>query len=497
MKNSKDKIVSFIKSNKKIVLIVLAILFVVCIISVIGGKKGNGETVVLKKGDFIKTVSVTGKVVASENVDLGFETSGTISNIYKVAGEKVNKGDVIASLNSSELYAKRQKSEANLLEEQAKLEKLSASGGAQISTDKRTLVESIVKAYTYADDAVHNKSDQYFDKTDTSAPEIKYSFDDYFDRKKIINEKRMEIEGVLNSWKDLVVSLNDNNYDSSYLSKSKIYLSKVKDYIDTLSPAVFSFEVSSDLTQTMIDKYKSDLATARSNINDSSKDLITVEGSLSGSVSDARIQEASVRAVKADIASIDAQISKTIIRAPFSGIVSLQDGKVGQSVSASQKIASIISEGFEVEAYIPEVSIPGIQKGNKVTLILDSYPGESFNALLNHIDPAETVRDGVSNYKVKASIDGNEKIRSGMTGTIVIEIGKREDILSIGLQAIDFESDTYGNPIAYIFVKNGKKVEKIKVVLGDRDGKGDVEIVSGVSEGSVVYTDATVGASKY
>ena len=93
-------------ARKPIFFIPTAIVIVlIVIIAARSGGKTEYSFVVAKRGDLVQEVSVTGRVKASEDVDLTFERTGTVAQIYKDVGDSVNAGDSIVSLRSSDILA--------------------------------------------------------------------------------------------------------------------------------------------------------------------------------------------------------------------------------------------------------------------------------------------------------------------------------------------------------------------------------------------------------
>jgi RND family efflux transporter MFP subunit len=249
--------------------------------------------------------------------------------------------------------------------------------------------------------------------------------------------------------------------------------------------AVNSFESSNTLSQSTIDGYKADISSARTSISDMTSSLIDAREDYRASLSSVSVQEAKVRSAEAEVKRIDAEIGDTVIRAPFSGIITLQDGKVGKSVSANEKVVGLISETFEIETFVPEVLIPGIAIGNSASVTFDAYDDEVFEATVSHVDPGETEKDGVSSYKVKLVFTTKDaRIRPGLTANVVIVTELRPDTLSIPERAVLKEDGK-----SYVFVKTGKEVEKREIVTGERDGMGNVEVLQHLNVSEVIALD--------
>ncbi|OGH58936.1 MAG: hypothetical protein A2725_04280 [Candidatus Magasanikbacteria bacterium RIFCSPHIGHO2_01_FULL_33_34] len=197
-------------------------------------------------------------------------------------------------------------------------------------------------------------------------------------------------------------------------------------------------------------------------------------------------QRAIINQKNASVESAQAKIEKNIIHSPIKGVITKQDAKEGEIVSANTIVISIISElEFEIEAYITEVDISKIKIGNKAQVVLDAYgDDELFEASVVSIDPAERVIEGVSTYKTTLQFsNGVEKIRSGMTADLEIMTNHLENIIAIPLRAV-LNKDN--NKVVRKLV-NGEIVYE-NVTTGLRGSDGKVEILSGIKEGEIIIT---------
>ena len=142
-----------------------------------------------------------------------------------------------------------------------------------------------------------------------------------------------------------------------------------------------------------------------------------------------------VAEVEAQLKQQQVQLGDTIIRAPFSGVVTQKYATPGGYVSpatsasndASATSTSIIAlaKGLEVIAKVPEVDIPHVKVGQKVEIMVDAYGDEVFHGHVRLISPEAVVEQNVTSFKVRVDIDtGIEKLRSGMNVNNVTFIGK-------------------------------------------------------------------------
>lgn len=456
---------------------------------------GNGsapEVVSFSSNDLVRVVKISGKVVPQERIDLGFEIAGTMSAVGPDVGSQVSKGEVLAKLDSSSISAEIRQAEAELASVEAELNKLEGveTYESTIANAKRSINQAIRDAYTAASDSVYNKSDQVFIDPRTgrsNSYNIAGVFDDFNGLRDSVNTGRVAVGVTLEKWEKIIASLGTTSYLDNELKLSKQYLSEVTAFISNVSRAVNMFEVSDSMSQTQIDQYKVDMLAARDGLNKASQRFIDAESNLTKLLSDVPVQLAKVEAAKANILNLRSKLSKYTLTAPISGVVSKQDAKFGQAVSVGTNLVSVISANNIIETFVPEVSIAGIEVGNSARVTLDAYGQEQmFAAKVVHIDPAETIRDGVSTYKVKLSFEeSDQRIRSGMTANIEIETFRKGNTLVIPERTLVRED---GSTFVYILDGKGES-RKVQVTLGERDFRGNVEVVSGLSpEDKVLVT---------
>ncbi len=472
---------TFFKNHKKASILGLALIVLIGIFTFGTGTQGASEYTTVTKGDLIRTVELAGKVAPIEDTALSFEVAGTVTGVYKKVGDTVKQGDVLVTLDPSGTQADLLKAQADLAAARAELQKLQGGTGleAKVTNSQTSVIQNIVQAYTQTDDAIYSKIDQFFKDPRTANPEIIFAFNDYALRNKI-NASRVVIGTMLAEWKKMVENLTPATYTKTDLERSKQYLADVTAFLYDVARAVNSFDTNTVITQTIIDKYKTDTATARQNVNTASAALISSGGGLTDTVSDAVVQVARVASAQATVENYRTRLTKMTLRAPISGIVSKQEAKVGEVVSPNIIQTAVISTDTKIEAYVPEVSIAGVSVGARAQVTLDAYGSDvSFDASIIRIDPRETIRDGVSTYKIELIFaQSDERIRSGMTANISVETLRKEGTLMIPSRAI-LKTGTRTT----VLIQNGdnSSVEK-EITVGVSDTKGNTEVVSGLSE---------------
>ena len=481
---------AFIREKRVLILIAVAIA-VIIFVAIKVKSNGNIETASPVVGDLVRTVKISGKVIPQESVELGFEIAGTVTSVPRQVGQTVRRGDLLARIDTGGISADILKAEAELALAQASLEKLDGSGvyETQVENAKLALIQTIIDAYTAADDAVYNKTDQFFLDPNSSRPDIAPTFTGYPDLRNSINSGRVLIGEVLDAWNSLVSGLNISTYVETHLSQSEKYLAQISSYIADVSRAVSLFEESNAFSQATIDAYKTDTTSARNNLNTASQSLITAEEKLRGLLLEVPVQVARVDGARASLLNDQSRLSKTALASPINGVISRQEAKIGQVVSPNTSLISIISEEFEIEAFVPEVLISGVRIGNPASVTLDAYGDkETFAAKIAHIDPAETIRDGVSTYKIKLTFtDPDDRIRSGMTANIEIETFRKSAVKLIRERTVLIEGN---ETFVYVLRENNDR-EKTSVEIGERDSMGNVELISDLPQETKLIINPT------
>jgi HlyD family secretion protein len=150
------------------------------------------------------------------------------------------------------------------------------------------------------------------------------------------------------------------------------------------------------------DEFASQAIEARANLEAELAQLAEQQQNLAETQEGSRIKEvaqgeAELAEAKAELTTIQIQLDKTSIRAPFAGIITRRYAEVGDYVDSttaasdtegatSTSIAELAS-GLEIEAKIPEASIAQIKLGQAVNIQVDAYSNETFKGKVRLIAP--------------------------------------------------------------------------------------------------------------
>lgn len=188
-----------------------------------------------------------------------------------------------------------------------------------------------------------------------------------------------------------------------------------------------------------------------------------------------------VNSYKADMAYTQSLIDKTVIKAPFSGVVGLRQVSPGAYVSPATIIATIQQvDKIKIDFTLPEEYGKMIRKGNVVDVQIDATNKTIRKAVVSAIEPQ--VNQATRNLKVRALLQGSD-VNPGAYVKVFLSASRDKKTILIPSNAII--PDDKNKQV--VLVKNGK-ASFATVETGSRQAY-TVEVLKGLEPGdSVVVT---------
>ena len=186
-----------------------------------------------------------------------------------------------------------------------------------------------------------------------------------------------------------------------------------------------------------------------------------------------------VNSLNADIQILNAEIAKTVIRAPFSGVLGLRMISMGAYVTPSNVLTTLNKiDKVKIDFTLPESYANLLKRGGEVVVELDNNSGRR-RATILAVEPQ--ISTTTRNIIVRAALDG-AGIRPGSFVKVYVEAGEASGIL---IPANAIIPDAMAKQV--VVVKNGK-AKFTEINTGIRK-EGSVEVTSGLATGdSVVVT---------
>jgi RND family efflux transporter MFP subunit len=460
----------------------------------------SGKYVSVTSGPITAEVDVSGVVKAAHSTDLSFQTSGTISSVPVQVGDHVGAGQTLVMLSAGTQVASVALAKANLEAQQAKLAALVAGTRPEEITIDQTavtqaenaLVNALASAYTNADDAVHAKADQTFTNPRTSNAQLSILVPD----QNLVNKVQMEriaLEPVLTAWKNTPPA-TQATFDSDVVS-AETDLKTTGAFLDDLTAALAEAQPSNSNSAQVIVGYQTEVNLGRLNVSNALSALIgadTAYTSATGALTlaqagatanDIAAQQAAVDGAQASLDAANAVAAQTVIAAPTSGTITVQNATLGQTVVPGVPVVSMIADGkYEADAEVSETDIATVQLGDVVNATFDAYPGVIFPATVTTVNPAADMSTGVASYGITVTFTNNDpRLKPGLSANLAIITATKDMTLLVPTSAII----TNGNA-KFVYVQSAHGVVQTSVATGITSATSMTEITSGLTQGEQV-----------
>ena len=195
------------------------------------------------------------------------------------------------------------------------------------------------------------------------------------------------------------------------------------------------------------------------------------------------VQVGNVARLKAHVDEAESRTAKTVIRAPFSGILGLRQVSPGAYVKAGSDIVRLENvSSIKVDFRIPENYLSKIRPNQEIAVKLDAYPGEAFTGRVYAVEPVVDERTRTIAMRARIPNKGF-KLKPGMFVRVAVTLDSRPNAVIIPEEAIWPQGKS-----SFVYRVVDGKAALTKVEIGNRS-PGSVEILKGLAANDVVITD--------
>lgn len=505
-------------------------------------------TSAVEKGTLVVSVSASGQVSATNQIDVKPKSSGDITGVYVKAGNSVSAGTLLASIDTSD--AERAVRDAETSLETAKLEydKLVApldeltllqtdNSLSQTEESKQNAIDNLAKTYGDSFSTISNAFLQLPDII-TGLQEILYSsdlsngvwnVDYYYEGIKDSNDLALKLKNSVNDSYKLAKSTYDKNLadyksasrdsatstienllDETYAT-AKLISDTIKNadnliraYQDTIISknrklssistghlsSISSYTSSANSQISNLLSAQNSIKSARASLVDSTRAL--AEKILSVAKTKAGPDDLTIRSSKITIqqrqdslTTAKQTLADCYTRAPFAGVVAKVNVKKGDAGSTGTAVATIVTKQKIAEVTLNEVDIAKVNVGQKTTITFDAIPDLSITGEVSEVDSIGTIAQGVVTYTVKITFDTqDDRVKPAMSTSAAIITDVKQDVLLVPNAAV--KSDANGNYVQIL--TNGLPTQK--TVQTGLANDTMTEITSGINAGDQVVTQA-------
>lgn len=191
---------------------------------------------------------------------------------------------------------------------------------------------------------------------------------------------------------------------------------------------------------------------------------------------------AAVDAAQTQITQARKAINDAVVVAPISGYVSDRPAALGEYVTTSSKVATIVrTNPLRAQMDIPEQSVSTIQVGQSVSVSVSAYPDRNFSGMIHHISPSVTPNSRTMTVEAKVDNPGG-LLKPGQFVTVRILQPQSDPAVLVPARAVRTESG-----VSRVFVIKDGRAEQRLVQMGQPEGDL-VEIRTGIAADEQVAT---------
>lgn len=505
------------KQIKKIIIIALAVIVIITALALYLRKRvtdsfgGRGESDVtsaeVTTGSISTSVSGSGRLSDNDVDQIDIPSEVELKKIYVNRGDKVNEGDILASVNMDSVLSAM----ADINDELESLDSdiNSASSDSASSYISSSVSGRIKKIYAASGDNVASvmyengalmllSLDGYMAadiSSDTLAAgdSVTVTTSDGKSYDGTVDEAAGGTATVLIT--DNGTALGDtvtvNSSDGGSIGEGTLYIHdelKIVGYAGTVGYVsvkengyVYSGSTLMTLSDTTYTANYESLLSQREDLEEKLNTLIAIykEGALyssfSGTIREINAEDDDSR----DSASSSSSTSSTTSTTSTTSSTSTASTDTDQYISYSPDSTMTMTVSVD-ESEILSVSI-----GQSAVVTIDAIDNETFAGTVTAIDKAGTSSSGVTTYTADIQIDKTDAMLSGMSASATITIDGVDNALLIPVDALNKTSTSY-----YVYTSydesTGELGDMVEVTVGISNSSY-AEIQSGLSEGDAVY----------
>ncbi|MFN7709690.1 MAG: efflux RND transporter periplasmic adaptor subunit [Holosporales bacterium] len=201
-----------------------------------------------------------------------------------------------------------------------------------------------------------------------------------------------------------------------------------------------------------------------------------------GSTKNKQKAMAELQSVEANIEATRIKIENTQIKAPFEGVVSINNISIGTAVSPNAELFTIVDmDPILLDFRIPSQYLHSVSVGQTIDVQVDGFGEEAFEATVQAIDAK--VDPTAHSITIRASINNENRIlKPGLFARVNLVVGSKDNAVMVPTSAIESTSEE-----EFVYRVIDGVAFKVPVSTGLAEGD-NTEITRGLNAGDIVVT---------
>lgn len=192
------------------------------------------------------------------------------------------------------------------------------------------------------------------------------------------------------------------------------------------------------------------------------------------------------KVAEANRKAVLAQLSYTVVKAPFDGVITEKKVEAGELASPGQPLLRMEDQRqLRLEATVAEGDLKAVARGDKIPVVIDALGAEPLTGVVSQILPAGDPQ--THTFTVKVDLPPVPGLKSGMFGRFRLDKGISQTRLlpdSVLVQRGELTS---------VFVVGPDEIARLRWVKLGRRFDDHLEILSGVDVGERVLLNGSQG----
>jgi RND family efflux transporter MFP subunit len=235
---------------------------------------------------------------------------------------------------------------------------------------------------------------------------------------------------------------------------------------------------------------RADLARASAEVDNSKAQLDRMTALYARDAVSKQEMENATRAYKvaeANRKAVLAQLSYTVVKAPFDGVITEKKVEAGELASPGQPLLRMEDpRQLRLEATVAEGDLKSVSRGDRIPVTIDALGGQVLTGVVSQILPAGDPQ--THTFTVKVDLPSTPGLKSGMFGRLRLDKGTSETILLPASALVE------RGELTSIFVVGSDQTARLRWIKAGRRFDKQVEILSGVNVGERVLLEGARGA---
>ncbi|MBN2147629.1 MAG: efflux RND transporter periplasmic adaptor subunit [Anaerolineales bacterium] len=431
------------------------------------------ETVEIQFGTLTATIDATGTVHSNQSATLAWQTAGSVSSVNVQVGDQVVKGDILAELEQTSLTQNVILAQADLYAAQEALDDLlnyetelaqAEQGVADAQEDLDNLLDpdtelelaqaqvSLLSAQETLNDKIEEREKMNYQRClDSTLSDYEATYYDALDYYEQLAERyereyasrpstdpakllaKAELEAAEEAVQAALINVNwcKNPYTAEEIAEADADVALAQEQVDNAEELIADLEAGPDSVE---------IALAEAHLADAQRNYDEIKNGPS---------DEEIAAAEARVAAAEATLAYATIKAPFDGVITMVENKVGDQANAGVKAFRIDDlSHLLVDMEVSEIDINQIAIDQPVVLTFDAIAAKEYHGVVVEVGIVGVEAQGVVNFNVTVELtDADHDIRPGMTSAVNIIVNQITDALLVPAQAVRMVD---GEPVVYV-----------------------------------------------